>query len=39
MKTLLRKLRDMKSADKAAEGQHILESIYLLFLSIVSVDF
>lgn len=39
MKTLLRKLRDMKSVDKAVDRQRILESLYLFFATIVSIDF
>lgn len=39
MKALLSKLRGKKSEDKLSDLQRIIESLYLLFVSMVSIDF
>ena len=39
MKALLSKLRSMKTDDKPSDLQRIVENLYLLFVSIVSIDF
>ena len=39
MKNLLSKLRSMKTDEKPSDLQRVLEHLYLLFVSIVSVDF
>ena len=39
MKSLLIKLRGKKSEDKLSDLQRVVESIYLLFVSMVSIDF
>ena len=39
MKALLSKLRSMKTDDKPSDLQRVIESLYLLFVSMVSIDF
>ena len=39
MKALLSKLRSMKTDDKLSDLQRVVESLYLLFVSMVSIDF
>lgn len=39
MKALLSKLRSKKTEDQASDLQRIVENLYLLFVSIVSIDF
>ena len=39
MKRLLFKLRGKKSEEKLSDLQRIVENLYLLFVSIVSIDF
>ena len=39
MKTLLTKLRGKKTKDQVSDLQRIVENLYLLFVSIVSIDF
>ena len=39
MKALLSKLRSMKTDEKLSDLQRVFENLYLLFVSIVSVDF
>jgi hypothetical protein len=39
MKSLLIKLRVKKTEDQVSDLQRIVENLYLLFVSIVSVDF
>lgn len=39
MKTLLTKLRVKKTEDQVSDLQRIVENLYLLFVSIVSIDF
>ena len=39
MKTLLSKLRGKKSEDKLSDLQRVIEYLYLLFVSMVSIDF
>lgn len=39
MKTLLSKLRSMKTDDKPSDLQRVFEHLYLLFVSMVSIDF
>lgn len=39
MKTLLSKLRSKKTEDQASDLQRIVENLYLLFVSMVSIDF
>lgn len=39
MKTLLSKLRVKKTKNQVSDLQRIVENLYLLFVSIVSVDF
>lgn len=39
MKTLLTKLRAKKTENKVSDLQRIVENLYLLFVSIVSIDF
>ena len=39
MKALLSKLRIMKTDEKPSDLQRVVESIYLLFVSMVSIDF
>lgn len=39
MKTLLSKLRSMKTDDKLSDLQRVFENLYLLFVSMVSIDF
>ena len=39
MKTLLTKLRGMKTDEKLSDLQRVFENLYLLFVSIVSIDF
>lgn len=39
MKTLLSKLRSMKTDEKLSDLQRVFENLYLLFVSIVSIDF
>lgn len=38
MKALLSKLRSMKTDDKPSDLQRVIESLYLLFVSMVSID-
>lgn len=39
MKALLSKLRSMKTDEKPSDLQRVLEHLYLLFVSMVSIDF
>ena len=39
MKTFLSKLRGKKSEDKLSDLQRVIEYLYLLFVSMVSIDF
>ena len=39
MKSLLIKLRGKKSEEKPSDLQRVIESLYLLFATIVSIDF
>lgn len=39
MKTLLSKLRGKKTENKVSDLQRIMENLYLLFVSMVSIDF
>lgn len=39
MKSFLSKLRGKKTENQVSDLQRILENLYLLFVSIVSVDF
>lgn len=39
MKALLSKLRGKKTDDKPSDLQRVFENLYLLFVSIVSIDF
>lgn len=39
MKTLLSKLRSMKTDEKLSDLQRVFENLYLLFVSMVSIDF
>ena len=39
MKPLLTKLRGKKTEDQVSDLQRIVENLYLLFVSIVSIDF
>ena len=39
MKTLLSKLRSMKTDEKLSDLQRVFENLYLLFVSIVSIDY
>ena len=39
MKTLLTKLRGKKTENQVSDLQRIAEFLYLLFISIVSIDF
>ena len=39
MKTLLSKLRVKKTENQVSDLQRIVENLYLLFVSIVSIDF
>lgn len=39
MKALLSKLRSMKTDEKLSDLQRVFENLYLLFVSIVSIDF
>lgn len=39
MKALLSKLRSMKTDEKLSDLQRIIEHLYLLFVSMVSIDF
>lgn len=39
MKTLLSKLRGKKTEGQVSDLQRIVENLYLLFVSIVSIDF
>lgn len=39
MKALLSKLRSMKTDDKPSDLQRVFEHLYLLFVSMVSIDF
>ena len=39
MKALLSKLRGMKTDEKLSDLQRVFENLYLLFVSMVSIDF
>ena len=39
MKSLLTKLRSMKTDEKLSDLQRVFENLYLLFVSMVSIDF
>ena len=39
MKTLLSKLRSKKTDEKLSDLQRVFENLYLLFVSMVSIDF
>lgn len=39
MKTLLSKLRGKKTDEKPSDLQRVFEHLYLLFVSMVSIDF
>lgn len=39
MKALLSKLRGKKSEEKLSDLQRVFENLYLLFVSMVSIDF